>query len=46
MNEQLRCHVVSRFETGKYRKENNFQNYRCISKRQLCLLEVFLWDLI
>src|SRR5436305_12946847 len=46
MNEQLRCHVVSRFGSGKYRRENNFQNYRCIFERQLCLLEVFLWDLI
>jgi hypothetical protein len=46
MNEQLRCHVMSQFGTGKYRRENNFQNYRCIFERQLCLLEVFLWDLI
>lgn len=41
MNEQLRCHVGSRFETSKYRAENHFQNYRCIFEQQLCLLGGF-----
>jgi len=41
MIEQLRCHVEARLGAGKYSVENNFQNYRCIFERQLCLLGCF-----
>jgi len=41
MIEQLRCHVEARPGAGKYSVENNFQNYRCIFERQLCLLGCF-----